>query len=190
MTRMLVYLLPIFIIIGCDDEKSLGELKGDVRDGHRTLAYADVLVYANGQEFTRGLTDGDGNFHMRALPTGNFKVQGKKDGNFTSLFDAVINDNAVTTVSINFKLVECINGTVLQGPPVNPTNQPVANLRIEVVDIMQDQVKAEVFTNAEGKFEVWDIAPGNYKLKMYHTTYAEMPVHYNGNGILIIQKIF
>jgi hypothetical protein len=180
----------MLFVFGCDDEKSLGELKGDVRNGHNTLAYADVILYANGQEFTKGLTDSDGKFHMSGLPTGSFQVQGKKDGNYTPLFDALITGNAVTTVAINFKQVECLNGTVLQGPPVNPTNMPVVNLRIEVVDIMQNSVKAEVFTDAEGKFEVWDIPAGNYKLKMYHTTYAEMLINYSGNGILILRKVF
>ncbi len=141
-----------------------GSITGRTLDGDTGLPLSGITVVAEAPDGTSrsAVTDNDGIYLIDGMPSGLITVSGRSE---TSLIDVVENvavAKGQTTTGIDLEInpggFGSVSGTVMRGAA------PVAAAS---VDVFQNGIMVvSAFTDADGRYELTRIAPGEYEVQV------------------------
>ena len=168
-----------------------GKITGQVSPASAD-AYVVVLSSA-GERVEEDSTNSSGNYEIKGLPGGTFKVLAMPDGtnyafeyyNNTSNWGSASNVNVTlgnTTSGINFSLA--IGGKISGQVVRDEDGQTMADIQVDVDDGV-NEVREDVGyanTDSDGNYEIRGLPAGSYKVKIenYHDEYDFVGEYYNG----------
>lgn len=146
-----------------------GALTGNVRNGGNNLAIsgATVELQANGLVIASTFTDVQGNFALDSLPPGAYQLQISKDGFAGETVGVIITADQTTDVDIE---LSADAGEVFGVVKSEDSLDPIMGATVTLTS--NGSTVAFAFTDANGRYSLTGIAPGNYTIKATASDFA------------------
>jgi hypothetical protein len=167
-----------------DVEIPTGEIAGNVVDADTgaPIGGAKVLAFSAGLSHRTGLllhrasqssaeTDGEGRFHLKDLPSGNYTLLAAADGREGKRIEEVLVDGASEPHRCEIALRR---GIEFQAKVTDPRGQPVDGATAFLRDSKREFVPLAnpVISGQDGVLSFQGVIPGSYQLNVLHRSFA------------------
>ncbi|MEZ6063698.1 MAG: carboxypeptidase regulatory-like domain-containing protein [Planctomycetaceae bacterium] len=144
------------------DFSTLGTVTGTVTAGGQPVANAGVDLEISATIIIAGTTDENGQFTIPGVEPGTYDIVVTALGFAEATTSIAVAANSTTTQDVSLDPVASVQGTVTQ-TGINAFN-PLPDLPLVLVNPAGDFVLH--YTDADGRFEVDRLSPGNYSLML------------------------
>lgn len=153
-------------------------VKGTITSGGEPINNAHVRFYpVQGDQLgdpLTGYTDARGNYSVRAMPTGTYKIEFDAEyvntGSFVSKWFGGSDEGSASLVNYPNAQTYLLNASLdpashIEGVVVDETGLAVAGARVKVFSASDPYLQLhEELTDARGEFKISGVVPGNYKV--------------------------